>query len=164
MAMTPLFSVSDVASSVPFDNSTNGFIATDVQDAIEEATHKLVHYEVSATASALAPTGTNTLINSMTISPAAGTYIVWFDCDINSGSAGAAITCSIYVGGVQDVSSVRKIVPFSGGTLTSGSARGIMALHCTVVVTSGQAVEIRWSSSNSGPTAAARTLTLLRIL
>jgi hypothetical protein len=30
--------VTNVAKSTPFDNSTNGFVATNVQDAIEEAT------------------------------------------------------------------------------------------------------------------------------
>ncbi len=34
---SPYISSTVVAESVPFDNSTNGFIATDVQTAIEEA-------------------------------------------------------------------------------------------------------------------------------
>lgn len=37
MSNLPIF-ISPVARSVPFDNSTNGFVATNVQTAIEEAT------------------------------------------------------------------------------------------------------------------------------
>lgn len=120
--------------------------------------------EVSATASTTAPTGTDALMNTMTVSPTAGTYIAIFSTDITSGTSGAAISVSLYIGGVQDASSLRKIIPFSGGTLTSGSGRGVMAINRTVTVTTGQAVEIRWSTSTAGPTAASRVLTLLRIL
>ena len=34
---TPYVNSTQVASSVPFDNSTNGFVSTDAQAAIEEA-------------------------------------------------------------------------------------------------------------------------------
>lgn len=118
--------------------------------------------EVSATASATAP-GTEALMTGMAITPVPGTYIAMFSTDITSGSAGAAISVSIYVNGVQDAASLRKIIPFSGGTLTSGNARAAVSINRTIIVTTGD-VEIRWSTSNSGPTCASRVLTLLRIL
>lgn len=156
-------SSSAVATAVPFDNSTNGFTATNVQAAIEEGSNHATSMEVTATASATAPTGSDALITSMTLTPVAGTWIAWFSCDINSAVAGAAISVSLYVGGVQNAASLRKIVPFSGGTLTSGSARGAVAINGTVTVNGSQAIEVRWSTSNAGPTAASRALTLLRI-
>lgn len=118
--------------------------------------------EVSATANATAPVTTDALMTGMTITPTAGTYLAFFSTDIVSGSAGAAISVSIYNNGVQDGSSIRKIIPFSGGTLTSGTGRGAVSINRTVVVTTGT-VEIRWSTSNAGPTAASRVFTLVRI-
>jgi len=130
-------------------------------DSNNQVTSGINAVEVSDTATATSTT-TDAVMTTMTVTPSAGTYIVWFTCDISSGVAGAATSCSLYVNGVQDASTLRKIIPFSGGTLTSGSGRGVMAINRTVTVTSG-AVEVHWSSSTAGPTAAARVLTLLRI-
>lgn len=161
--MKGYITITQTATSTPFDNATNGFTSTDVQSAIEESSHKLSSFEATATASASAPTGADTLIAGMTLTPVAGTYIAWFSCDINSAVAGAVITASLYVGGVQSATSQRKVEPFSGGTLTTGSARGALALQGTVTTTAGQAIEVRWSTSNAGPTAANRALTILRV-
>lgn len=155
--------ITQTAISIPFDNSTDGFVATNVQAAIEEAGKHLASIEVSDTGTISAPTGTDALMTTMSITPTPGTYICWFTCDINSGVGGAAISCSIYVNGVQDASSLRKVIPFAGGTLTTGAARAAMAINRTVAVTTGQTVQVRWSSSNAGPTAAARVLTMLRV-
>lgn len=159
------FAIGAVARAIPFDNSTDGFVATNVQSAIEEAkaSPSLVSAEATATASATAPTGADTLIAGMTLTPVAGTYIVWFSCDITSASAGAAISVSIYAGGVQSTASLRKIIPFSGGTLTTGNARGSMSTHITVTVNGSQAIETRWSTSNAGPTTADRSMTIFKV-
>lgn len=120
--------------------------------------------EVSATASATAGTGADALLTGMTITPVAGTYLVWFSCDINSINAGNAISLSLYVGGTQKADSIRKVVPFCGGTLTSGSARCGVAINGLVTVNGSQAIEVRWSASAGTNTAAARTMNLLRVL
>lgn len=155
--------ITQVAVSTPFDDSTNGWVANNVQAAIEEAPIHLRSIEVSATSTVTAPTGTDALMTTMTITPNPGTYIVWFSCDINSAVAGAAISVSLYVGGTQQAVSLRKVIPFSGGTLTSGSGRACVSINQIVTVTTGQSVEVRWSTSNAGPTAAARTLDMLRV-
>lgn len=134
-----------------------------ITDANGLVAQGLNNIQVSSTASATAPTS-DAVMTGMSISPNAGTYMLWFSTDITSGQAGAAITVSVFIGGTQDASSVRKIIPFSGGTLTSGNARGAIATNGVYTVTAGQAVEIHWSTSTSGPTAAARTLNLLRVL
>lgn len=152
-----------VASSVPFDNSTNGFTSTDVQAAIEEAAHNLAELEASATATATTSSGTDAILTSMTLTPIAGTYMVWFSCDVTSPTAGAAISFSIYVGGVQKADSLRKIIPFSGGTLTSGNARAVAATNGVVTVNGSQAITIEWSTSAGTMTAGARTLNTLRV-
>lgn len=161
MASNHIFST-NVASSTHFDNSTNGYIATDVQAAIEETNKHLLAIEVSATASATAPTGTDALMPTMTITASPGTYLVYFTCDLNSPNAGAVVSVSIYANGTQIAQSLRKIMPFAGGTLTVGNQRIGAATNGLVTLTAG-AIEIRWSTSSGTITTAARTLNLLRI-
>lgn len=121
------------------------------------------HTEVTATASATAATGADALMTSMTVTPVSGTYITMFDADLNSGTSGAVVSVSIYVGGSQIAASLRKVMPFAGGTLTAGSQRVAIATHSTVTVNGSQAIEVRWSTSSGAPTTAARTLTILRV-
>lgn len=120
--------------------------------------------EAAATASANITTGTDAVITGMSITtPPAGIYIAWFSGDLNSGTAGAAISVSFYVGGTQSAASLRKIIPFSGGTLTSGSARGAVALQELLTVNGSQTIDVRASTSSGTQTIASRTLTILRV-
>lgn len=118
--------------------------------------------EVSGSSSVTSGTS-DVLLTGMTITPVSGTYMVWFSCDVTSPTAGDAISFSIYVGGVQKADSLRKIIPFSGGTLTTGNARGCAATNGVVTVNGSQAIEIRWSSSTGGVTAQNRTMSILRV-
>lgn len=156
-------STTQTAQSIPFDNTGNGFTSTDVQSAIVESTHNLIEGEASATADATTNSGTDSLLTGMTDTPVAGTYLVWFSTTITSPTAGAAISISIYVGGVQKADSLRKIIPFSGGTLTSGNARGGVFTNGVVTVNGSQAIEIRWSTSSGTMTSGPRTLNILRV-
>lgn len=134
-------------------------------DANDLLVSGITHGEASATASATAPTGTDTLIAGMTTGNIpAGTYLVWFSSDLNSANAGAVVSVSFYVGGVQKADSLRKVMPFAGGTLTSGSQRVGVATNGLVTVNGSQAVEVRWSTSSNAPTAADRTLNWIRVL
>lgn len=119
--------------------------------------------EVNATASATAGTGADALLTGMTVTPVAGSYLVWFSCDINSVTSGVVVSVSIYVGGSQKADSLRKVMPFAGGTLTAGSQRTGVETNGLVTVNGSQAIEIRWSASAGAPTAAARTLNYLRV-
>lgn len=155
---------SPVARAIPFDNTTDGWLATDVQDAIEEAPIHLRSVQVSSTAGfTISSTGADVLLTTMTITATPGTYIAWFSSDITSANGGSAIACSFYNNGTQMTSSMRKIIPFSGGTLTSGNARAVMSFQDTPVITAG-ALEVRCSISSSTATANDRTLTMLRVL
>lgn len=145
--------VSGAVNGAPLSTDSNGLLTSGIS-----------HFEASATTNTNAGTGGDTLMVGMTITPVAGTYLVWFSCDILSNTAGAAISVSIYVGGTQKADSLRKIIPFSGGTLTSGNARGGVATNGVVAVNGAQAIEIRWSASNGTNTAATRTMNILRVL
>lgn len=156
---------SPVASNVPFDNSTDGFAANNVQAAIEEAASgaHLLATEVGATANATTTSGTDAIITGMTATPAAGTYLVWFSSAINSSQAGATVTVSMYVGGVQRADSVRAVSPFDGGTLSALTASCGMAINGLVTVTGSQAITIEWHTSAGTATCGARTLNYLRV-
>lgn len=138
-------------------------IATSSTAAQWGSPNTLITTEVTATGGITAGTGADTLMTSMTITPVAGTYIAWFDCDLQCATTGASTTFSFYVGGSQVAASVRKVAPFDGGTLSSLNARCGVAIHGTLTVNGSQAIEVRWSASNGTNTAAARTLTILRV-
>lgn len=134
-----------------------------VADANGQLASGLSVIEVSDTANATTTSGTDALLTTMTITPTAGTYLLFFCTTITSSAAGAAITVSVYNNGVQDPSTVMKISPFDGGTLSATTARGSVAIQRTVTVTTG-AVQIRWSTSGGTGTCGPRILSMLRIL
>lgn len=150
--------------SIPFDNAGTTFNSTNVHDAIVESANFLTTNEVTATGNTTTTSGTDALINSMTTTPVAGTYMVFFNTDINSNAAGSAISVSYYVGGVQVAATLRKTSHFDGGTLSAGSARAIVSLQSIIAVNGSQAIEVRWSTSSGTATAANRSLITVRVL
>lgn len=153
----------DVASSVPFDNTATGFTATDVQAAILETTRYLNEVEVTATATATASTAVDVLMTGMTLTSVAGTYIAWFSCDIASTVGGSIVSVSFYIGGVQQLSSLRKVIPFFGGVGSTGAGRISTSFQSAVTVNGSQALEVRWSVNTGSVTTASRALTTLRV-
>lgn len=135
-------------------------LSTDVNGGLISGTSNI---EISSTAGATASITGNTLMTGMTITPVAGTYLVWFSCDIISSTAGAAISVSIYIDTTQKTDSLRKIIPFFGGGLTTGSARGYLATQGMVTVNGSQAIQIEWSATSGTNTASARTMNILRV-
>lgn len=119
--------------------------------------------EVVATGTTTRSSTTDALMAFMTTTPAAGTYMVLFNTDIESNAAGAAISISYYLAGVQIASSLRKIIPFDGGALSATAARGIAALQDLITVTGSQTLEVQWSISSGTATAANRSLILMRV-
>lgn len=147
------------------DNTTdaNKPVSTAQAAAILAASYALTSGEASATGDATTSSGTDALLTGMTQTLASGTYLVWFNTSITSPTPGAAISSSIYVGGVQKADSLRKIIPCDGGTLSSGSGRGIMQVVGRVTVNGSQAVELRWSTSSGTATCGPRTMNWLRV-
>lgn len=162
MSYIPVFS-SPVASAIPFDNSTNGFIATDVQAAIEESRFNLQDSEITATATATTSSSTDAVLTTMTVTPIAGTYMVWFNGDFSIANAGSVISISLYVDAAQQAATLRKLSYFDGGTLSATSARGVGATQMVVTLNGTQVLTLKWSISSGTGTAAARSLMLLRV-
>lgn len=148
------------ASAAPV--AGQALVATSSTDAQWSNVVNLNNIEVSSSANATTTSGTDALLTTMSITPAVGEYIVWFSTTITSNNAGATITVSLYVNGVQDASTIMKISPFDGGTLSATTARGAVALQRTLNITAG-AVEIRWSTSGGTATCGPRVMTMLRV-
>lgn len=122
----------------------------------------LVLSEASDASTATTTSSTDAVLTSMTITPPTpGTYHVSFASSVTSATSGAAISFSVYVGGSQNGTSLIKVIPFSGGTLTSGSARGAVACLAVATVNGSQAIAIEWSTSGGTATCGPRTLTVM---
>lgn len=156
--------VTQAAVSTPFDNGSNSYSATDTQAAIEETNKHLIAAEISDTANATTTSSTPALLTSMTVTPAAGTYLVWFSAAASMNNFNGQITYAFYVGGSLKTDSVRIIQPFDGGTLGGTTARGAMPLNGLITVNGSQAIEIRWNVNAGTGICAQRTLNTLRVL
>ena len=162
MSCGPVYA-SPVASSIPFDNTGTGFIATDVQAAIIEGVNRNTTIQVSSVATATTASTTDALLTTMSITPTPAQYLAFFNSSMIADAAGQAISASFYVGGTQVPESLRKIAPADGGALSVGTARGIMDVMGIITVTTGQTVEVRWSTSSGTATCGPRTFVLLRV-
>lgn len=106
------------------------------------------------TASAVAA---DTLMSGMTLTPAAGTYLVWFTGDIATSTNGTVATMSVYSGGTLATSSER---PFSRGAQAVTASFDAVA---RVTVNGAQAIEGRWRVTGGTGTNTRRSLAILRV-
>lgn len=129
------------------------------------ASISLTTSEVSATADTTTTSSSDVLMNAMTITPAAGTYLVWFSTSLESNSTNSVVRINIYSGGSIVSASERWAVPqFSAGGLGGSPSIPIpIATQATVTVNGSQAIEGRWRRSAGTATAHQRTLTILKV-
>lgn len=164
---TKTFEASPVALTIPFDNSTNGFTATEVQSAIEEVKTQVVTNlytdEATATADTTTTSATYVLMDSMTKTPPAGTYLVWFSTTVEHSNQSVAVNVSLYVGGVQDTDTERSPVTRTNA-IGANACPSVVAINAKVVVNGSQAIEVRWNRASAGTaTARERTMDILRV-
>lgn len=146
-------------------------ITTDAQGRVSAVTPtalNLTAQEVSATGSTSTTSGSDVLMNNMTITPAAGTYMVWFSTTLQSNSSDSNIYISIYAAGTQKADSQRQAQPrvdASGGLGGDGTLdiNMIAATNGIVTVNGSQAIEIRWRRDSGTATALQRTLNILKL-
>ena len=102
---------------------------------------------------------TDVLATGMSLIPGAGDYLIWFSTVLEN-SDNETTYVSIYVNGVKDDASERRwenesSIPNTPSTVaTNGRALGLEA---------GQAIEIRWRTTNNTATMHQRTLNILKI-
>lgn len=119
--------------------------------------------QASATADTTTTSATDVLMNSMTLTPAAGTYGVVFSTSLESSSNNAIISVSVYAGGVQAAHSERQAEPATSGGLGSSAANMPVSTNAEVTVNGSQAIEIRWRITAGTATAHQRTMNIRRV-
>lgn len=122
----------------------------------------LINTEVSATADTTTTSATDVLINAMTITPVAGTYMVWFSSYVDHSAQSVAVVVSIYSGGTLKTDSVRAPVP-RFNALGAQSLAPCVATQGLVIVNGSQAIEARWKTASGTATSHQRTLNILRV-
>lgn len=113
----------------------------------------------SATANTTTTSSSDVLVNSMTLTPGAGTYLVYFSSSWRVSGEDRTIFCSIYANGVKIDHTERC---FGNGEELSNECVPV-ATHAIVTVADAQAIEIRWRRTGGTATMMQRTLTLARI-
>jgi hypothetical protein len=103
--------------------------------------------------------GSDTLVAGMSITPVAGTYLVWFSGAIRNTAATATIHCSIYSGGAKSSASERD-------WSAQGAQMDTTAFCCVakVVVDGVQAIEGRWRTTSGTAEMFERNIAILRVL
>lgn len=122
--------------------------------------------EATATASTTTTSTTDVLMNLMTLTPVAGTYLVIFNTTLQSNANNVNIFVSIYAGGAQASGSEMSGTPqFQGGLTPSLNVSVPIGTVNLVTVNGSQAIEARWRvSAAATATALSRTLVILRIV
>jgi hypothetical protein len=115
--------------------------------------------EATATADTTTVSASDVLVDSMTKTPAAGNYLVWFTGALSHSSNNAEAWASVYVGGAQEADSERYF--------RRGGGQGNVATPFTcvakVTVNGSQAIEGRWRTSGATATMHERSLTILKV-
>lgn len=139
--------------------TTGAPLSTDTNDQLVSG-HS--NTEVSATADTTTTSTTDVLIASMTITPVAGTYLVWFSTTVDHSAQSVAVVVSIYSGGTLKADSVRSPVPRFNG-IGANSLTPMASTQGVVTVNGSQAIEARWKTASGTATAHQRTLNILRV-
>jgi len=133
--------------------------------AASSAALALANTTVSATVATTTTSATDVLMNAMTITPAAGTYLVLFGTSLDSNSINSDARINIYSAGTIVGHSERWAVPsFSSGGLGGSPSIPIpIQTHAIVTVNGSQAIEGRWRRSTGTLTARQRSLSIIKL-
>jgi len=115
---------------------------------------------VNASADQTLDQTTNTLVNSMTITPGAGDYLAVFTGYFENGATAKTYEFSVFVGGSIVQHTERRID--IEGSIAAASVFTVVTVAAQVTPTAGQAVEVRYrrTTGTTASTMKRRTLTL----
>lgn len=148
-----------IVAAAPGNTGTANTEGVSTSFARADHTHNTEVARSSATATADDTTTsvTDVLVAGMTLTPAAGTYLVTFSTSgVNSGNGASRMFFSIYVNGVQVAHSEREFGISGGGNVA-------VYTNAVVTVNGAQAIEARWRAVAGTNTAHERSLTLIRV-
>lgn len=114
-------------------------------------------FQVAASGDTTTSSSSDVAVPSMTLTPGAGTYFVFFTSDWSNSGNNASQFASCYANGVKVGNSERQYAR------STTSKRDGLAINCFATVDDAQAIEVRWRVSNGTGTIGNRTLTLLRV-
>lgn len=115
-----------------------------------------------ATAEITTTSATYVLASSMTLTPASGTYLVWFSGVCRTNSAGNQVRTSIYSGGTLVAASAREYAEDGGdGAGTPGYAT--FTCMAKVTVNGSEAIEGKFNRSTGTGYLRERQLTILKV-
>lgn len=95
----------------------------------------------------------------MTVTPASGTYLVWFTGSVENSSDTSITYMSIYAGGAQNAASQRRA---QTNKFSSGTVHGF-ACVARVTVNGAEAIQGMWRVTGGTATMYARCLTILKV-
>ena len=152
------------AGVAPADNGRLLYNATTQTWEASENTgayHPLVPLasEATATVDTTTTSATDVLVNSMTLTPAAGTYMVWFTGSTDHSANNGSGQMSIYAGGVQVASSERVFARGAG----QGDVTGSFACVAIVTVDGIETIEGQWRTASATLTMHERTLHIVEV-
>jgi hypothetical protein len=119
--------------------------------------YPLYAQEATATGDITTTAATPALATGMSITPGAGTYLVWFSASVEHDTNTGNVQLSIYANGALVANSAREVFNRTKGDRRAG------ATQCKVTVGDGQAIEGRWSTPGGTATMGDRTLTLQEV-
>ena len=116
--------------------------------------------EATASASTTTSSTTDVRLNSMVLTPGAGTYLALFGSSLSQSNS-SSVYVSFYVNSALLASSQRQFTVTDGKVVNSVFPICIQAVLTNV--TDGQVVEVKWRATAATATAYNRTLTLVKI-
>ncbi len=148
--------------NLPVDFGTaNTVLTTDGNNpaALTWSVPLIPNTSTNATASATTTSTTNAVITTMTLTPAAGRYLVLFGGNIRSVTAASVVEISVFNNAVQNTISIRTNTYVASAFIQMTT----MSLES---VNGSQAIDIRWRrvSGTGTPTITNRQIILIRIL
>jgi len=119
----------------------------------------ITYSSATATGTTTTTSSSDGLMNSMTLTPGAGTYLAMFSSSI-SHSNPDSIYVSLYGNSVQVAASERRVT--NADLKLSGSVFPV-ATQAMITVAAAQAIEVKWRTPGATATAYQRTLTLIKV-
>lgn len=142
------------------DGGISNFLRGDGTWAAPPSGGTLSNTAATATGSTTTTSATDVQMNSMTLTPGAGTYLVLFSTSVAHSNAAGELYVSIYANGVKVADSERKRVntDLKQNDMVTG-----LSTHAVVTVEATQVIEVKWRTSTSTATAYQRNMTLVKI-
>lgn len=150
VAGTPHSTINFTGGSVSVTNAGGGVANVAVNPTS-------VYGEAAATSTTTTTSASDTLMAGMSVTPPAGTYLVWFTGDVTASVNSSTMTMSVYAGGVQAATSERPV--------SCSSAAQRYNFNCTAVVTVDglQAIGGYWRRTAGTVTNTRRSLMYLKV-